>query len=49
MLLSKLSLRFAKEGSAVWVHGEVREFEDAAKWVLLEVPHAKQVQDWLKV
>ena len=44
---SRLTRRLAKEGTAVWVQGEVRQ-GDSGRWILLTVPPVEQVRAWLK-
>ena len=43
----RLARRLEKEGTPVWVEGEVRQGE-SGRWILLAVPPAEQVQAWLK-
>lgn len=46
-LWSRLARRLAKEGTPVWVQGEVRQGE-SGRWILLTVPPVDQVKAWLK-
>ena len=46
-LWSSLVKRLSKEGTDVWVHGDVRQ-DGHNRWILLNVPPDTQLRAWLK-